>query len=217
MFFRNRATLYGISIVNLAGNGITTDNQVLVGNETTNFDAFKGNFLTGGSGHFIYGNNIRGVVQPAGTEELPDTTYCRSVFAGTNPLIGLPESLKAGTNAAAQRVMLSQLLTVCSNDTAPAPSTDGIEPTFGESWVQHVFPNPFSETITIDLSADKLTQLRLRMSNVDGKTIQERVSMIPPGKHRIVWEIEPDLPGGLYILEIISGEERFVKKLVNHL
>lgn len=216
MFFRNRATLYGISLINLDGSQATTNDQILVGNETINFGTFMGNFLLGGNGHFLYGNHIRGVVQPAGTEELNDTSYYRDVWQESFPLIGLPEGLGKGTNAAIQRFLFGKALTVCASDTPTAVTA--VDPELGEGFLlENVFPNPFAEHINLELRSATTSQLRIRLSSISGKLIKEKILMITPGKHQIRVDIDPGLPGGMYALEVIFGEQRFVRKLVNHL
>ncbi|MEZ4775757.1 MAG: T9SS type A sorting domain-containing protein [Bacteroidia bacterium] len=216
MFFRNRATLYGISLINLDGSQVATNDQILVGNETTNFGTFMGNFLIGGNGHFLYGNHIRGVVQPAGTEELNDTSYYQTLFLGKTPLIGLPGTPGEGTNAAAQRFLSGEYLTVCNTDTVRTTTAMDPEPV-GDFVLENVFPNPFSGSIDLEIRSATTSQLRIRLSSISGKTIKEKVLMITPGKHQIRVDIDPGLPGGIYALEVIFGEQRFVRKLVNHL
>jgi len=68
--FRNRAELYGI-----LNTSTTSNKENFVGNEVTNTAALHGMYTLSGSGHFQYGNMIRGTVTPAGTTNLNDTSY----------------------------------------------------------------------------------------------------------------------------------------------
>ncbi|MDX2249431.1 MAG: T9SS type A sorting domain-containing protein [Bacteroidia bacterium] len=216
MFFRNRAELYGISLINLDGSNIITNEQILVGNETTNFGPFMGNFLVGRSGHFLSGNHIKGLIQPTGTEELNDTSYYRWDLSGTDPLIGLPNALGQGTNAAARRFQEGKNLTVCAENN-PNPATALDPKLYEDFFLENVFPNPFSSILTLEIRVEKTSQLRIRLTTVSGKLIKEKILMTTPGKHQIRVETDPGLPGGIYVLEVVFGEQRFVRKLVNHL
>ncbi|MBC8172369.1 MAG: hypothetical protein H7X71_00565 [Chitinophagales bacterium] len=94
-FFRNRADLYGIVMSSSAAG----NDQNFIGNEVTNTDFLKGLYTLYGTGHFQYGNNIKGTVTPAGTETLPENSlFMNSVpeyyalFSSWPPL-GIPNSL----------------------------------------------------------------------------------------------------------------------------
>ena len=99
-FFRNRAELFGIFITSGTQ---TTNDQNYVGNELTNFDLFMGQYSLNGSGHFEYGNNVRGTITPSGTNYLADMSYYYVVkpdFWDENmawPSIGIPNLLNSGT------------------------------------------------------------------------------------------------------------------------
>lgn len=92
-FFRNRAELYGIFMSSAAAGGY----QNFVGNEITNDGLLLGLYDLSGSGHFEYGNNITGTIQPAGTDDLPESTLYQFVpgafytLESEFPPIGTPE------------------------------------------------------------------------------------------------------------------------------
>ena len=67
-FFRNRASLYGIFF-----SASNSPNQNIIGNEITNngFPYSFVNYTLQGIGHFIYGNNNKGIISPSGTSILP--------------------------------------------------------------------------------------------------------------------------------------------------
>jgi hypothetical protein len=140
LFFRNRAEAFGLS-VSAANSG----NQNFVGNEIPNTGTFMGNYLLTGAGHFEYGNNVRGVVLPAGTTALPDSSYyltARPTFftpADTWPAVGWPAVLGSGTNPARRRALGSANPTVCASGRplgvgANDKSSDRLRPVF--------LPNP---------------------------------------------------------------------------
>lgn len=63
IFHRNWLQNYGVTFS--ANNG--SDSQVFTGNEITNTGFFKGLYLLQGTGHFDYGNKVRGNLQPSST------------------------------------------------------------------------------------------------------------------------------------------------------
>ena len=105
-FFRNRLELYGITISNA---GYTSDRQNIIGNEVTNAGFFKGNYSIGGTNHFLYGNNIRGSIQPSGATTLTDKSYYLSSppyywnSSYSWPNIGIPAIINTGTLPSKER------------------------------------------------------------------------------------------------------------------
>jgi len=98
-FFRNRLELYGIFM-----NSNPATNEVnIVGNEVTNTGFTYGLYLITGTNQFLYGNNIRGAINPGGTGDLPDTScYLKRKpgFLSANfsfPTIGMPNGFNTGT------------------------------------------------------------------------------------------------------------------------
>ena len=99
-FFRNRGSLFGIFF-----SDNTSPNQNFIGNEIPNTSSPYSlvNYTITGTGHFIHGNNNKGTIDPAGTDQLADETYYftsgipseipSSYFAS----IGVPNDLNSGT------------------------------------------------------------------------------------------------------------------------
>lgn len=68
-FFRNRAELYGIFM----NTSPASNDQNLIGNQVTNTSSTPyGQYALQGTGHFTYGNQIKGTIQPVSTLE-PDS------------------------------------------------------------------------------------------------------------------------------------------------
>jgi len=77
-FFRNRAELYGIFM----NNGPASNDQNFIGNQVTNTSSpLLGLYSLQGTGHFAYGNQVKGTIQPVGTQEPAPVT----LFAHTFP------------------------------------------------------------------------------------------------------------------------------------
>lgn len=99
-FFRNRASLYGIFF-----SDNTSPDQNFIGNEIPNMSAPYNlvNYNILGSGHFIYGNNNKGTIDPAGTNQLTDQSYYFTAGIPSEiPVayfasIGTPNALNSGT------------------------------------------------------------------------------------------------------------------------
>ncbi len=145
-FFRNRGELYGIFM----NNNPASDNQNFIGNEVTNNGFGLGFYLINGTGHFQYGNNVKGTIYASGTATLSDTSYyykTRPDFLQTLttwPSVGIPNLINSGAIPAKNRYQASNY-TVC----------DGILPTdittiTNEKQLQ-VFPNPSNGILYINV------------------------------------------------------------------
>ncbi len=121
-FFRNRAELYGIAIEDEYNYAVKTNKQNLVGNEVTNTGVNKGNYVLKGSAHFTWGNNIRKMIEPTGTDSLDDKSYYlngQPYFWNIKapwPDIGIPNALGSGTNPAKKRYLAGDNITDCSKE-----------------------------------------------------------------------------------------------------
>ncbi len=116
-FFRNRTDLYGIVIFDQTVNSY---NQNIVGNEVTSSDSLKGNYYLQPNHQFTYDNNIRGVIQPAGTNTLDDASYYLTAqpyfwnVSSAWPSVGGSNALGSGTNPAQARYISAQNIIVCT-------------------------------------------------------------------------------------------------------
>lgn len=97
-FFRNRGSLFGIFF-----SDNTSPNQNVVGNEIPNTSAPYSavNYTIQGTGHFVYGNNNKGTIVPAGTNLLTDTSYFFTQQPDEIPdlfwtKIGTPNAMNSG-------------------------------------------------------------------------------------------------------------------------
>ena len=91
-FFRNRANGYGIIFTSS-----NSPNQNIIGNEitNTNFPYSLVNYTVQGLGHFIYGNNNKGTIDPIGTDSLSTLSHAYNLRPDFIPLnqwggIGIP-------------------------------------------------------------------------------------------------------------------------------
>ena len=118
-FFRNRAELYGIILFDQS---LNSGRQNIVGNEVTNNGYQKGNYSLQPSHHFTYDNNVKGTIQPPGTNLLTDNSYYlkgKPYFwniSSSWPSIGGSNVLNSGTNPAKERYLSAQSQTSCMKE-----------------------------------------------------------------------------------------------------
>ena len=143
-FFRNRVELYGIII---SSGSVQNDSMTFVGNEVPNTGFLMGNYSLAGTGHFEFGNSIRGTLTPPGTSPLPDSSYFLQgppPFWTSNsfPSVGIPNAIGSGSIPAKDRFMAGVNLTSCNSDINPR--VELIDYLSFE-----IFPNPSSGIIKI--------------------------------------------------------------------
>lgn len=119
-FFRNRAELYGFFM----NSGTPSNNQNIVGNEITNTTFPFGLYFLSGTGHFEFGNNIKGSIVPNGTNNLPEAslyllntpTYYQNNSAW--PPIGIPNNINEH-KIEMEEIFLQGKNSLCSNEIIP--------------------------------------------------------------------------------------------------
>lgn len=203
-FFRNRAELYGIL---MSSGTVNSDNQNFVGNEVTSTAFLQGNYTIAGTGHFQYGNNIRGTITPAGTGTLNDTSLYLSTtptywLPGTNwPSIGSPNALNSGTIAAKQRYS-SQRKTVCGNESTTYSASLSVSKN-----IFTVFPNPSTGQIQIESALISSNWISVEIQDALGRMVYD--STVRNGETISIGE-EP----GIYYVRAIAGDRSEVQKIV---
>ncbi len=208
-FYRNRANLYGVLMT--PGPSVLSDSENFVGNETTDAALFFGIFYFVGNNHFLYGNDSLGVITPAGTNNLADTSYYRTSFTdfwNTNPLpptIGMPIPLGTGTIPAADRYAAGGRITVSPN---PACRVTTRIPKISSRDFS-VYPNPASDFIYVKLGNTNAAST-LQLLSVDGRVIYQ--SSIAKGTTETQINIR-NYPEGLYLIRLSNENSTFVRKV----
>jgi Secretion system C-terminal sorting domain len=72
-----------------------------------------------------------------------------------------------------------------------------------------IYPNPFSNDLTIDVKGNKIFPIYMRLMNVLGEVMYETKT----NEERVYLSM-PHLSKGLYFLEVLSGNQRSVSKVV---
>ena len=208
-FFRNRAELYGI--VMTSSDTLMTNRQNFVGNEVTNSELLFGLYFLTGEDHFEFGNNIKGITTPAGTDDLPDSSYYleeQPSFWNTGhwPSIGLPSPLGSGTIPARQRYLEGSKFTVCPYDTI----TTWISKNNAIGNIQ-IGPSPATDHLY--LSSLLSGTLYFRLMDLQGRILFTKFLQIPRGVH-----VKIDLPSslypGLYIAVCDQNNKQLITKIV---
>jgi len=76
-----------------------------------------------------------------------------------------------------------------------------------------VYPNPFSETITLELDLNRDTDLHLAILSATGQFVYTKnLTHQSAGKQSI--ELSPNLPTGVYFLQIKTKDGQFTKRII---
>jgi len=148
--FRNRAELYGILMT--TNEEMETEYQNFVGNETTNFLPFYGQYVLTGANHFEYGNNILGNTIPSGTSDLTDSSYYLNEPPGfwTDdipwPAIGLPNDLNENSIPARERYLSGGGFTVCLDSIITSRIRNEVQSL-------NLWPNPTNGKVNLRIKA----------------------------------------------------------------
>ena len=162
-FFRNRAEGYGIFF-----SANNSPNQNFIGNDipNTSFPHSLVNYTISGSGHFLYGNNNKGVIDPSGTNNLPDLSYAylqkpNYIFSNQWAGIGTPNSMGVNDIPAMDRFNSSII---------PNASCEEIISSIEETELSEIeiYPNPISDKVNI---RSKKTITSVVVYNMLGKVV----------------------------------------------
>lgn len=86
-------------------------------------------------------------------------------------------------------------------------STEPVEEKFSTATF-NVYPNPTSESFSVDLSNYNTVGLELRILSISGKTVQKIQSP------KVIEEFGEDLTSGVYFIEVIGNGKRSVQKVI---
>jgi hypothetical protein len=78
----------------------------------------------------------------------------------------------------------------------------------------HPYPNPFNPTTTIQFSVSTMTIASLGIYDISGKLVETLVhGDFEAGEHEVIWNAV-NHSSGIYFVELTSGKNRLVQKLV---
>ncbi len=209
-FYRNRAELYGIFM----NNSPASNDQNFMGNQVSNLSGIgTGMYALQGSGHYEYGNMIKGVVIPAGTAEPEDTTlfdydfYSFYQYKSQIPPIKTTNwQADAPLIEAGYRLAITKKSAVCSDIIYEGiPETSSI--TEEDPVTVNLYPNPFGNELIVKTNYSG-SGVPLIIYNALGQAIYKCTTT---GETTV---IETSLLNpGMYLI-CIEGSERCVKKII---
>ncbi|MCD4711587.1 MAG: T9SS type A sorting domain-containing protein, partial [Bacteroidales bacterium] len=71
-----------------------------------------------------------------------------------------------------------------------------------------IYPNPGKDNIQIELTDQIQNAFRIRIMDLNGKLVYEKEC------HNNPYELSLELPGGMYLLTIETGERRMTQKII---
>jgi hypothetical protein len=159
-FFRNRAEGFGIFF-----SANNSPNQNFIGNDipNTTYPYSWVNYFIKGAGHFLYGNNNKGTINPLGTEALLDESYFYDSAPSFVPLtdwaaIGTPKIMGAHDIPAFNRYNSGILFyNSCLN------MITGLDDIFSTEMTILLSPNPFCSSFILN-SSQKIKEIRVSNS-----------------------------------------------------
>jgi len=77
-----------------------------------------------------------------------------------------------------------------------------------------VYPNPFTDQLKLQISSSKDVQVQLRITNAAGQTVLNRMIRVSSGLNIVVLKDIAAQQAGLYVLEMITENDRLVQKLI---
>ncbi|MDQ3047878.1 MAG: T9SS type A sorting domain-containing protein [Bacteroidota bacterium] len=199
-FFRNRAAGYGL----IMNNSPASNDQNFSGNEITNTATFMGQYYLSGTGHFEYGNNVRGTITPAGTSgTMPDSYYLSSApafFGGTTwPTIGGPHPYNTGTIPAQTNFNVGGETSCYGNFT-------------GTNEIQHdensilIYPNPCNGAFKVFTKGSD--RFNLKVINSSGTLVYQAANLLAGNL------IQLKLTPGMYLIRIEFKGKMHTQKLI---
>ncbi len=79
----------------------------------------------------------------------------------------------------------------------------------------NVFPNPFTDNLKVQISADKEIVATIRITNLSGQTAVNRTVTLQPGENVVVLSQElATLSAGMHLMEISTTEGKYIQKIM---
>ena len=204
--FRNRSELYGLFM----NTGPATDTTQFLGLEITNPSTSLGLYTIVGNGNLEYGNMVKNVLTPSGTNNLPQTSLyytgiqrplCFNNGVHNWPVIGLPNTYNSNSNAAKDRALQNKWAEcACSYY-----NTTGIKSEEKNVASLFVYPNPVKSELRLKGISE---HCQVTIYSLDGREI---VSATEFEKNTIdVSFLKP----GIYFLQLKSDSNTKTLKFI---
>lgn len=192
--FRNRAKGYGLFF-----SDASSPNQNIIGNEITNnslpspYNLFT--YSINGSGHFIYGNNNLGTIDPIGTDTLQDFSYAYNNRPDFIPIlnwgsIGPPNLIESGRIPSIDRYSYN----VIFGNSCGVDLTTINQNNLGKV---SIYPNPFNSLINIEKNPSSILKVYDLSGRLVFESYQEVKSLVINTDH---WQ------NGIYLMNFYNGK-----------
>jgi hypothetical protein len=180
---------------------VSSDKQNFIGNEVPNTGFLMGNYILAGTEHFEYGNNIRGTITPAGTNNLPDSSYYlndKPFFWAAQPFpsIGSPNVLNSGSIPAKDRFAAGKY-SVCSSEIITTMDQQQGMKGF------KIYPVPALNKLTVEFP---MGSYRILIRDAIGREIFSTDVFNAEG---LATELPEKIPAGIYTILIHSERQTF--------
>lgn len=80
----------------------------------------------------------------------------------------------------------------------------------------NVYPNPFSSGFKIDINSVENGQATIRIKNAVGQVIVDKKNALQAGQNTISVDDLDVLPQGIYLVEVMTGNDIVTRKLIKH-
>lgn len=215
-FFRNKIELYGII---MSSGTVQSDRQNFVGNDVSNTTLFHGLYMLTGSGHFEFGNNVRGTITPAGTTNLPDTSYYLTVIQppfwnipASLPSVGIPNTFTSDINPALQRYIDGGTLTRCGFTPDTNITTHISQPAAPDFTFSNLF---FKEgALHVSIESAQAGEVTLQLLAVTGQEVFTKRLHAEAGINQWIIPAGQGLSEGIYMVRLSGSSIQYNSKLL---
>lgn len=145
-----------------------------------------------------------------------DATYTYQWYLGVSPIVGATAWSHIATAPGSYYCNITNAVG-CSRNTASMSVTSCREDmTSDKTDILNIYPNPTSEIFTIDLNiANALSETAIiKIYNITGEVLFETSAEVVSGKLFEQITLDNQISGGIYLVNILTGNKEFNKNLV---
>lgn len=77
-----------------------------------------------------------------------------------------------------------------------------------------VLPNPFIKDLRIDLQLKTAENIQVRLADFQGRTISQHKKTLTKGNHTINLQVPEQSAGGIYVIEVYSGNQKILNQKI---
>lgn len=107
-----------------------------------------------------------------------------------------------------------RLMSVDNNGSFKYSNVIAINISFKGVSIRGIFPNPFVDKVSVDVTTEYKQTVEIRLTDVSGKTLRKDVLVAQKGANTFYLNDLRSLNGGVYIMEVRTGGQTTIKKLL---